>query len=200
MENLVDVNAAENEPVDPYALANHAIAGVPAGAHGLIFHPFLGGERAPLWNANARGSFFGLSELHTRADMLRAVMEGICINIATVFDAVSDVVGKPLSVTATGGFARSMVWRQMLADVLDCRVDIPESFESGCLGAITMAMESLGMIHQLNEVTDFIGNVQSYLPDADAVAAYQKYLPIFKQVEKLLAPAYDEIAQLQEEE
>ena len=56
------------------------------------------------------------------------------------------------------------------------------------------------MIHQLNEVTDFIGNVQSYLPDADAVAAYQKYLPIFKQVEKLLAPAYDEIAQLQEEE
>ena len=200
VENLVDVNAAENEPVDPYALANHAVAGVPAGAHGLIFHPFLGGERAPLWNANARGSFFGLSELHTRADMLRAVMEGICMNIATVFDAVSDVVGNPLSVTATGGFARSMVWRQMLADVLDCRVDIPESFESGCLGAITMAMESLGMIHQLNEVTDFIGNVQSYLPDADAVAAYQKYLPIFKQVEKLLAPAYDEIAQLQEEE
>ncbi|MGN1279773.1 MAG: gluconokinase, partial [Limosilactobacillus sp.] len=98
VEHLVDTNAVENELVDRYSLANQAIEGVPAGAHGLIFHPFLGGERAPLWNANARGSFFGLSELHTRADMLRAVMEGICMNIATVFDAVSEVVGKPLSV------------------------------------------------------------------------------------------------------
>ncbi len=199
VEHLVDEGAVENELTDRYALANHAIEGVPAGAHGLIFHPFLGGERAPLWNANARGSFFGLSELHTRADMLRAVMEGICMNIATVFDAVSDLVGKPLSVTATGGFARSLVWRQMLADVLDCRVDIPESFESGCLGAITMAMKSLGMVDQLNVVTNFIGDVHSYLPDSGAVTVYQKYLPLFKQVEKLLAPAYDKIAQLQEE-
>lgn len=200
VEHLVDTGAVENELVDRYALANHVIEGVPAGAHGLIFHPFLGGERAPLWNANARGSFFGLSELHTRADMLRAVMEGICMNIATVFDAVSDLVGKPLSVTATGGFARSQVWRQMLADVLDCRVDIPESFESGCLGAITMAMKSLGMADSLNVVADFIGDVRSYLPDPDTVAVYQKYLPVFKQVEKLLTPAYDEIAQLQEED
>ena len=153
VEHLVDASAVQNEQVDAYELANDVIASVPAGAHGLLFHPFLGGERAPLWDANARGSFFGLSQLHTRADMLRAVMEGINMNIATVFTAVADLVGEPHTVTATGGFANSEVWRQMLADVLNCPVNIPNSFESGCLGAITMAMVSLGMVDDLSKRT-----------------------------------------------
>ena len=199
VEHLVDASAVANEGIDPYALANHVIAGVPTGAHGLLFHPFLGGERAPLWDANARGSFFGLSQLHTRADMLRAVMEGICMNIATVYQAVCDLVGTPTSVTATGGFARAEVWRQMLTDVLNVPVNIPNSFESGCLGAITMAMESLGMVKDLTAVQDFIGTVSSYRPNAAAVKVYQTYLPLFKQVEGLLTPAYSTIAKLQEQ-
>lgn len=199
VEHLVDANAVKNENVDPYTLANHVIEGVPAGAHGLIFHPFLGGERAPLWNANARGSFFGLSQLHTRADMLRSVMEGICMNIATVFQAVRDLVGEPASVTATGGFARAEVWRQMLADVLNCPVNIPNSFESGCLGAITMAMKSLGIVNSLNVVQNFVGDISSYQPQESAVHVYQQYLPLFQQVEGLLTPAYSTIAKLQQQ-
>lgn len=195
--HLVDTNAVNHEGTEPYTLANHVIAGVPAGAHGLLFHPFLGGERAPLWNADARGSFFGLSPLHTRADMLRAVMEGINMNIATVFQAVSNLVGKPSRVTATGGFARSTVWRQMLADVLDCPVNIPQSFESGCLGAVTMAMKSLGMIDRLAVVENLIGEINTYEPEPASVAVYQRYLPLFKQVEQLLTPAYSAIAKLQ---
>ncbi|MDF9445959.1 FGGY-family carbohydrate kinase, partial [Limosilactobacillus mucosae] len=124
------------------------------------------------------------------ADMLRSVMEGICMNIATVYDAVCDLVGRPASVTATGGFARSEVWKQMLADVLDVAVNIPESYESGCLGAITMAMKSLGMVDDLDAVQDFIGSVGAYQPDTATVQVYQKYLPLFKQVEGLLKPAY----------
>ena len=199
VEHLVDASAVQNEQVDAYELANDVIASVPAGAHGLLFHPFLGGERAPLWDANARGSFFGLSQLHTRADMLRAVMEGINMNIATVFTAVADLVGEPRTVTATGGFANSEVWRQMLADVLNCPVNIPNSFESGCLGAITMAMVSLGMVDDLSAVTKLVGEVKSYHPDLTSVATYQKYLPVFRQVEGLLSPAYSTIANLQED-
>lgn len=199
VQHLVDASAVKNENVDPYTLANHVIEGVPAGAHGLLFHPFLGGERAPLWDANARGSFFGLSHIHTRADMLRSVMEGICMNIATVFQAVRDLVGEPASVTATGGFARAEVWRQMLADVLNCPVNIPNSFESGCLGAITMAMKGLKMIDHYDIITDFIGAVSSYQPQAAAVRTYQNYLPLFQQVEGLLTPAYSTIAKLQEQ-
>lgn len=197
--HLVDSSAVKDEHQTIYDLANEVIASVPVGAHGLLFHPFLGGERAPLWDADARGSFFGLSQLHTRADMLRAVMEGICMNIATVYDAVCDLVGKPISVTATGGFAQSAVWKQMLADVLDVPVNIPESYESGCLGAITMAMQSLGIIDDLDEVKQLIGHIDSYQPRPAAVNVYQKYLPLFKQVEGLLKPAYSTIAQLQQE-
>lgn len=197
VHHLVDANAVQHAGTDPYTLANHVIGETPAGAHGLIFQPFLGGERAPLWNADARGGFFGLSPLHTRADMLRAVMEGISMNIATVFQAVGDLVGQPARVTATGGFARSTVWRQMLADVLNCPVNIPQSFESGCLGAVVMAMKSLGMVDRLDVVTNFIGGIRTYHPEPAAVAVYQQYLPLFKQVAELLTPAYSTIARLQ---
>lgn len=200
VEHLVDNSAVEQNGGDAYDLANQVIETAPAGAHGLLFHPFLGGERAPLWDANARGSFFGLTPLHTRADMLRAVMEGINMNIATVFAAVRELVGEPASVTATGGFAQSAVWKQMMADILNVPVNIPASFESGCLGAITMAMKSLGLIDDLSAVTELIGEVESYQPQAAAVATYQEYLPLFKQVEELLSPAYGVIAQLQEKE
>ena len=121
------------------------------------------------------------------------------MNMATVFTAVADLVGKPRTVTATGGFANSEVWRQMLADVLNCPVNIPNSFESGCLGAITMAMVSLGMVDDLSAVTKLLGEVKSYHPGLTSVATYQKYLPVFRQVEGLLSPAYSTIANLQED-
>lgn len=199
VEHLVDPAAAKNEGVDPYTLANDVIATVPAGSHGLLFHPFLGGERAPLWDANARGSFFGLSQLHTRADMLRAVMEGINMNIATVFGAVTDLVGTPKTVTATGGFANSPVWRQMMADVLNCPVAIPESFESGCLGALVMAMLATGRLKRLEDVSTLLGPVEHYQPTTAAVATYQQYLPLFTRVEQLLTPAYAPIVRLQDQ-
>ncbi|WP_304249092.1 gluconokinase [Limosilactobacillus gastricus] len=183
-----------------YDVANRLIDQVPAGAHGLLFHPFLGGERAPIWEANARGSFVGLNPLHTRADMLRAVMEGICFNIATVFEAVQTMVGKPKRITATGGFANSKVWRQMLADVLDCPVNVPKSFESGCLGAVVMAMQSLGELSNLADVTSMVGQVEAYLPDEAVAALYQRYLLVFKQVEEQLLPTYAALVELQEDQ
>ncbi|QGF40635.1 gluconate kinase [Limosilactobacillus gastricus] len=183
-----------------YDVANQLIDQGPAGAHGLLFHPFLGGERAPIWEANARGSFVGLNPLHTRADMLRAVMEGICFNIATVFDAVQAMVGKPKRITATGGFANSKVWRQMLADVLDCPVNVPKSFESGCLGAVVMAMQSLGELSNLADVTSMVGEVEAYLPDEAVADLYQRYLLVFKQVEKQLLPTYAALVELQEDQ
>ena len=197
VEHLVDSSAVKNEQVDPYTLANHVISGVPAGAHGLLFHPFLVGERAPLWNAKARGSFFGLSQIHTRADMLRAVMEGITMNIATVFHAVRALVGEPASVTATGGFAQSEVWRQMLADIINSPVNIPVAAEPGCLGSAMMAMESLGMLTSLDDAKELVSDFNTHHPQADVVKVYQRYLPLFKQVEEMLAPAYSEIADLQ---
>lgn len=195
VEELVD------EPVhakSKYDEANRIIGNSPAGAHGLLFHPFLGGERAPIWDANARGSFVGLNPIHTRADMLRAVMEGICLNIATVYEAVQSLVGHPKRVTATGGFANSKNWRQMLADVLDCPVNVPKSFESGCLGAVVMAMQSLGELDDLSTVNKMMGQVEAYLSDEETASLYHQYLKVFKQVENQLLPTYAALVGLQE--
>lgn len=128
---------------DAYDLITKIASEVPAGADGLIFHPYLGGERAPIWDANARGSFFGLTRTHTRAHMARAALEGIVYNLYTVMLALEEVAGKSKEIMATGGFARSALWRQMLADIFESPVTIPQSFESGCLAAVVMAMHSL---------------------------------------------------------
>lgn len=196
VENLVD--GAHEKLVQAYNRANQVIAKTPAGAHGLFFLPFLGGERAPLWDANARGSFIGLSELHTRADMLRAVMEGICFNIGSVFATLTAEIGQPYRIMATGGFARSAVWRQMLTDILDCPIAIPESFESGCLGAFTMAMESLGLIHSFNTVDQWIGSLDTYHPAPKAVAIYDQMKPIYQQLSDDLKSSYTAITNLQQ--
>lgn len=197
VHHLIDQEALKNERVDRYTLANRIIEGTPVGSHGLLFHPYLGGERAPLWDANARGDFFGLTTLHTRADMLRAVLEGINFNIASVYEAVTELVGQPESVTATGGFARSKVWRQMLANILNCPVKVPISFESGCLGAITLVMQSIGRASDYGIVTSYLGQETTYKPQPQAVEVYKQLFPVFCQVEELLNPAYSKIANLQ---
>ena len=86
----------------------------------------------------------------------------------------------------------------MLADVLNCPVEIPNSFESGCLGAIVMAMKSLGIVDSLEAVQQFIGEKEVCKPDSEAVAVYQKYQPVFEQVQELLSPAYARMADLQQ--
>lgn len=198
VKHLVDANAVASEQVDAFQLANQVIEGVPAGSHGLIFHPFLGGERAPIWDANARGSFFGLNQLHTRADMLRAVMEGITMNVGSVFEIVRDLVGDPKQIMASGGFTDSLVWRQMLADVIGFPVGVAMAHGGCCLGAAAIALKSLGRISDYSEVTPLLAQPETYIPDDLAAYTYQKYQPLFNQVEELLTPAYAAIAQLQE--
>lgn len=194
VEQLLDVN---KDIDDTYAYANQLIAKVPIGAHGLIFHPFLNGARAPLWDANARGSFIGLNGLHTRSDMLRAVMEGINMNIYSVFKTVCELSGTPKRVIATGGFAKSEIWKQILADILNIPVLVPIAYESGTLGAAVIAMKSLGLIDDLSRVKDFVGPMKTYQPNAHNAAIYKKYLSTFEKIEKQLKPIYQDISNLQ---
>ncbi|GBG93584.1 hypothetical protein LFYK43_00430 [Ligilactobacillus salitolerans] len=172
---------------------------VPAGSEGLIFHPFLGGERAPLWDANARGSFFGLTQLHNRTHMARAVLEGIVYNLNSVLLAVEEVVGKPQTILATGGFARSQFWCQLLADVFGRPVTIPQAFESSCLGAAVVGLKAVGMVQDFNIVTKLVGATNVYQPDPTNHAVYQEMIPIYNQLTQQLSPLYGKIAQFQKE-
>lgn len=171
---------------------------VPAGSRGLLFQPYLGGERAPIWNAYARGSFFGLTRQHTRSDMVRSSLEGIVFNLYEVMCLIEKITGKPVSIQATGGFARSSMWRQMLADIFNQDVVVPESFESSCLGAVVLGMYAQGYIDDLSEVKNMIGVTDVHHPNSENVKIYQELFPIWQRVTKAIEPEYKQIAKFQD--
>ncbi|MFC6322401.1 gluconokinase [Companilactobacillus baiquanensis] len=171
---------------------------VPAGSKGLLFQPYLGGERAPIWNAYARGSFFGLTRQHTRSDMVRSSLEGIVFNLYAVMCLIEKITGKPVSIQATGGFARSSMWRQMLADIFDQDVVVPESFESSCLGAVVLGMYAQGYIDDLSAVKDMVGITEIHHPDPKNVKVYQELFPIWQRITHALEPEYKQIAKFQD--
>ena len=150
------------------------------GADGLIFHPHILGERAPLWNAQARGNFFGLGRHHTQSHLVRAVMEGVLYNISAVFKALEAAGDTVTTLRASGGFAYSTLWQQMLADIFEREVVIPTVIESSALGAAVLALVAVGEWSDLDRVQDCIEISHSKEPIAQNVRRYQKILPIYQ--------------------
>lgn len=183
--------------IEAYEWLTRIAANVPAGAAGLLFHPYLTGERAPLWDAHARGSFFGLRLHHHKEHMIRAVLEGVILNLYTVMIALEELIGEPVSIQATGGFARSELWRQMVADIFNVDVFVPESFESSCLGAAMLGLYSLGEIKELKVSSGMIGSTHHHQPNPNNVAIYADLAPIFIRLSGLLKAEYQEIAAFQ---
>lgn len=172
------------------------ITPIKAGADGLLFLPYLGGERAPLWDADARGSFIGLTKQTREATMARAVLEGLCFNLKAVLEMVSVVAGQPTVIHATGGFARSTLWKQMLCDILNVPIKLPDSFESSALGAAVIAMQALGLIDSLDEVEQMVGSTTTLMPGSNT-AEYRRLWPIWQGMNTQLAGTYQALADFQ---
>jgi len=111
--------------------------------------------------------------------------------------ALEEVVGKPSSIQATGGFARSELWRQMLADIFEQDVTIPESPEGTALGAATLGMYALGMIDDLSAVKNFIGVANVHHPNPETYDAYRALVPIYIRLSRQLQSEYKNIAEYQ---
>ncbi|WP_283680254.1 gluconokinase [Lentilactobacillus sp. Marseille-Q4993] len=191
--------AAKMLKMDSFDMLTEIASKVPVGSNGLIFHPYLGGERAPLWDANARGSFFGLNRNHTRADMIRAVLEGIVYNLYSVTLALKEVTGDPKSILAAGGFVRSKLATQMMADVFENDVIIPESYESGSLAAMFIAKMALGLESDIADIKKYLGKETVYKPNEEAFARYRKLMPIYLRLSRSFGEEYKAIADYQRE-
>ena len=200
-DHLADTEVATAKLLeqDPYEIITAIAKTVAPGAEGLIFHPYLAGERAPFWDANARGSFFGLSLHHTKAHIMRAILEGVVYNLYLVLQALEDVIGEAKSIRATGGFARSPLWRQMLADVFNREIIVPESYESSCFGAAILGLYALKKIPSLDVVSQMIGETQRHQPNPENVKTYQKIIPIYSRLLESFKGEYANIASLQSE-
>ena len=169
-----EVETAKRLGIDPYEVLTKIAERVRPGADGLLFHPYLAGERAPLWNPDVRGSFFGLTMSHKKEHMIRAALEGVIYNLYTVFLALTECMDGPVTrIQATGGFARSDVWRQMMSDIFESEVVVPESYESSCLGACILGLYATGKIDSFEVVSEMIGNTHKHTPKEDAVKEYR---------------------------
>jgi len=194
-----EVETAKLLQQDPYDLITAIAETIPAGAEGLIFHPYLAGERSPLWDANARGSFFGLSLRHNKAHLIRAILEGVIYNLYSVFQAVETIVGEVTSIKAAGGFARSSLWQQMVADIFEREIMIPESYESSSLGAAILGLYALEEIPSLSQFELKQDSKTQRTPIPDNVAKYQQILPIYSRLLNSFKNEYQAIALLQQQ-
>ena len=192
-----EVETAKRLGIDSYEVLTQIASNVAPGADGLLFHPYLAGERAPLWNPDARGSFFGLGLHHKKEHLVRAVLEGVIYNLYTVLLALQELIGEPKRIRATGGFARSALWRQMLADIFNQEVDVPESFESSCLGAVVLGRYALGEIEDLSIVADYVGTTHVHKPIEENVERYKELLPIYINIYRKLENEYQSISAYQ---
>jgi xylulokinase len=192
-----EVETARGMGVDPYELMNRQIDRLPIGANRLIYLPYLMGERSPLLDAHARGVFFGLSAIHTKYDMMRAVMEGVTYSLRDCLDVFREM-GVPFrEMMATGGGGSSAVWRQMLADVYDCGVSTVESREGPALGVAILAGVGAGVYAGVEEGCAAVirkNTTQEPLPGRPE--RYEKYYRVFKELYGKLRPVYAELAAL----
>lgn len=198
-EQLADaeIDTAKLLGQDPYDMLTAIASNIPPGSEGLIFHPYLVGERAPLWDANARGSFFGLAWHHHKGHLIRAVLEGVVYNLYLVLEALQEVTGEVNTIKAAGGFARSDLWRQMLADIFAQDVYIPQSYESSCWGAAILGMYAMNIIDDLTESVHFPNNLNHHQPIEEHVKIYRQILPIYSRLLTSFQAEYQAIAQLQ---
>jgi len=137
---------------------------------------------------------------HRKEHLIRAVLEGVVFNLYSILPAVEALVGPSTSIQATGGFARSGLWRQMLADVFDRELTVPEAFESSCLGAVVLGLLALGQVKSLDVVKPMVGATHRHRPDPQAAAVYRRLLPIFLALPERLGEQYRAIAEFQREQ
>ena len=136
---------------------------------------------------------------HYKAEFFSAVLEGVIFNLYSILPAVEALIGPTRTMKATGGFARSGLWRQMMADIFNREVVVPESFESSCLGAAVLGLYALGRVDSLNIIADMVGATHRHAPIAGNVAIYSRLLPIYLSIPTKLEAEYQAIAAFQRE-
>jgi xylulokinase len=168
---------------DPYRALGEEAGATPPGAGGLLFLPYLLGERAPVWDTAARGVFFGLGRSHGRADMARAVIEGLGYAVLDIADRLAGIGVGVDSVAASGGVARIPIVSQVKADMLGVPYVLNEELESTALGAAIVAGVNAG---DWASIEDAIGATvrrsAEIDPDPARTAMYRDFFGLYREL------------------
>jgi gluconokinase len=196
VENFMGKNGIGTRDLGEIVKTTDKIA---AGSEGLIFLPYLLGERAPVWDANAKGVFFGIYSGHTSAHFLRAVIEGISFSLFQVGRCLEETVGPIEKIYASGGFIQSPSWLQMVADIFNKKVFVTNSADASAIGAAILGLFALKEINDLFESRKMVRIQETYHPIESNHRTYMKNFSVFDVLYEKLKSEFTELSNFKEE-
>ena len=179
-------------PDTGFAEMDSAAASVAPGSDGLIFLPYLAGERSPIWNPDAKGVFYGLTYKHTKAHIIRAVLEGTAFalrhNIETAAKTGTDVD----IMRAMGGSSQSCLWTQIKSDITGKKIEVPAVNEATALGAALLSGVGAGVFESASLAAEkIIKTGRVHIPDAENKmkydTIYSRYLELYSRLEPMMS-------------
>ena len=159
-------------------------ASVPAGSEGLVFLPYLSGERTPYNDPNAKGIYFGMTLKHERAHMIRSTMEGIVFGLRTSIEIFKDLGIEYHKIIASGGGARGKLFLEMQADIFDCEIYTNQGNEQACIGAAITAAIAAGEFGNYEEACDKLVHMKDTIvtPNHENQKYYEEQFAIFREL------------------
>lgn len=179
-----------------YEELNKLVEKSPAGAQNLIFLPYMLGERSPRWNPDTSAAFIGIKPEHEKKDYVRAVLEGIAMNMDLILDAYRKQE-KIETMNLTGGGAKGEVVAQILSDVLNVRFRMPDCVEAAtAIGAAVIAGVGVGVFDDFDEIKRFLKFEKTVEPNRENQKDYEKIKPIFDKAYDCMLPLYEKLSKL----
>lgn len=167
---------------------------LPAGNDGLLYLPYLTGERTPLWDSNSCGAFFGIKSTHNQTNFLKAGLDGVCFAICHVLDALSQSSNEITEIRVSGGFTASAVWVQLMADIIGKKLTIVQAEDASAIGAAFLAIKT-GQFAGFKLKDDTQTN-QTVQPDLKKHQIYNNYYRLFIKLYEDLKESMHQLAQI----
>jgi len=190
-----ETEIARSRSADPYDLLVAEAEGVPCGSEGLVFLPYLSGERTPHKDPDARGVFFGLSLRTGKGHLVRAIMEGVAFGMRDSLEIMKETGISVTQVRASGGGARSELWRQIQADIYGVELHRMEAEEGPAFGAALLAGVGVGAYRSVEEACDITVKTAGLVqPRPENMAVYERCYSIYKDLYHSLKPSFKGLA------
>ncbi len=184
---------AKSSSGSSFDVMNYEASEISPGSDGVVFLPYMAGERSPIWDKHAKGVFFGLDYAKTRAHMIRACFEGVAFSLRHNIETAEQAGANVAELHATGGAANSLLWTQIKSDITGKEIRVPSSDTSATLGAAMLAGVGVGVHSGFDEaVQRCVRVVRTHRPTA-GISAYEKnykrYLALYSSLKQLMAEA-----------
>lgn len=185
-----ETGVSRNKKINIYSLAEEMVALIPAGSEGLIYHPYLLGERSPYWDPFLRSSFTGATMNHRKPHFLRALMEGVAFSLKDCYRVIEDMKLKVKEFIIIGGGSRSNVWCQIVSDVFSHDI-IKPSVSDASYGAAIIAGVGIGLFSDLKEAVKKCNRIEKvYRPNKENSNIYKKLFKIYLEIHDRLKDIY----------